>query len=224
MLRILQKFSVVFIGYLIIVLAFTFPTYNHDRLTGPNPLDLSFPFYLTFGLFWLIIATIWLHEQMEDKNKGYEFLKLLPVKAGDIVGAKFAVVFITVFLYVVFHLIAFWKISNSPDYVRPSWTMMINAGNIGLLIAGILYLNIYRFGFSKMRIAIFVLMIVFIALPIILTALILPNLGLDKYDLIDWMSDFNWLLVTTVGLAGYFGMYFLSAKLFSAEKSLWRTK
>jgi hypothetical protein len=224
MLRILQKFSVVFIGYLIIVLAFTFPTYNYDRMTGPNPLDLSFPFYLTFGLFWLIVATIWIHEQMEDKNKGYEFLMLLPVKAGEIVGAKFAAVFITVFLYVVFHLIAFWSISSSPDYVRPSWTMMINAGNIGLLIAGILYLNIYRFGFSKMRIAIFVLMIVFIALPIILSALLLPNLGLDKYDLIDWMSGVNWLLVTAVGLAGYFGMFLLSAKLFKAEKCPWRAK
>lgn len=224
MLRVLQKFSVVFIGYLIIVLAFTFPTYNHDRLTGPNPLDLSFPFYLTFGLFWLIMVTIWIHEQMEDKNKGYEFLMLLPVKAGEIVGAKFAAVFLTVFLYVVFHLIAFWKISSSPDYVRPSWTMMINAGNIGLLIAGIFYLCIFKFGFSKMRIILFVSMIVFIALPIILTALLLPNLGLDKYDLIQWLSGVDSLVMTVIGFAGYFVIFILSAKLFRAEKSPWRTK
>jgi len=218
MLRLIQKFSVTFIGYLIIVLAFTFPTYNHDRLTGPNPLDLSFPFYLTFGVLWLIAATIWFHEQMEDKTNGNKFLRLLPVKVGQIVGAKFFVIFFTVFLYVIFHLVAFRMISSSPDYFKPSWTMMINAGNISLLIAGLFYLCIYKFGFSIMRIALFILMIVFITLPIVLSALVLPSLGLDKYDCIDLFVSVDWPLMTAISLSAYFGLFLLSAKLFQAEE------
>jgi hypothetical protein len=220
MLRLLQKFSFVFIGYLILALAFTFPTYNHDRLSGPDPLDLSFPFYLVFGAFWVIAVSIWLHEQIEDKNNAYDFLKLLPVKAKTIAGAKFLAVFITVFLFVAFHCAAFRIISSSPDYVRPSWAMMINAGNISLLIAGVIYLFIYRFGFSKMKIALFVLMIVFIALPIIVAALLLPALGLDKYDLIDRLSGIDVFWTTVIGVVCYFGMFLLSAKLLKAEKKI----
>jgi hypothetical protein len=141
------------------------------------------------------------------------------VKAGEIVGAKFVVVFITIFLYVAFHCIAFWKISSSPDYIRPSWTMMINAGNIGLLIAGIFYLCIYSFGFSKIRIALFVLMVIFIALPIILSAFLLPMFKLDKYDLIEWLSGLNLLWVTLVGIPLYFGMFLLSARLLKSGKN-----
>lgn len=219
MLRLLRKFSFTFGGYLIVVLAFAFPAFNHDRLTGPDPLDLSFPYYLVFGLFWIIPAAIWVHEQTEDKSRGYDFLKLLPLKASAVVVAKFTVVFITILLYVGFHLVAFRVISGAPDYVEPSWAMMINAGAVCLLMAGILYLCIFRFGFSKMRIFLFVVMIGFIALPIVLNVLLLPGLGLDKVDLIDWLSGADWKILTAAGLSGYFGMCSVSVKLFRKERA-----
>lgn len=219
MLRLIQKFGVTFIGYLVLVLGATFPLYNHDRLTSSNPLDLSFPYYQSFGVVWMIIASIWVHEQMEDKSKGYLFLRHLPVKPSEIVGAKFAVVFISVFIYVTFHCTAFWFISSSPEYFNPSCTLMINVGNLSLFIAGILYLCIYRFGFAKLRIVLFVLMMVFIALPIILSALILPKVGLDKFDIIDVLTGINWMLATAIGLAVYFMVVQWAARLVKTEKS-----
>ena len=207
-----------FIGYLFIVLVFTFPFYNHDRLTGPDPLDLAFPYYQTFGLFWVIIAAIWLHEQVEDKSKGYEFLKQLPIKATKIVGAKFLVVFITVFIYILFYSVAFWLISSSPDYVNPSITMMLAAGAVSLIIGGILYSVIFRFGFAKLRIILFVLMLFSIALPILLNAFIFPNVGIDKYDVIRFLSGPHWLWLTGVGLVLYLGLMWMSGRQLNRDR------
>ena len=216
--RLIQKYAFAFIGYLFIVLCFTFPFYNHDRLTGPDPLDLSFQYYQIFGLFWVIIAAIWLHEQIEDKSNGYRFLRQLPIKPEKIVRAKFVVMLFTVGIYVAFYSFAFWMISSSPDYVNPGVRMMICAGTLTLLIGGMIYVFIFRFGFTKLRIVLFVLMMLSIALPIILNALIFPKLGIDKVEVIGFLSGKHWIWVASLGLVLYIGLMRLSGRQLNKAK------
>ena len=74
MLRLIKKFSWPFMLYPILLIGIAFPLFNHDRLTGPDPLSLSFVFSLTPYLFSVAIGAMWTHEQLEFKSKGYFFL------------------------------------------------------------------------------------------------------------------------------------------------------
>ena len=78
MLRLIRKFSWPFILYSVLLTGIIFPLFNHDRITGPDPLNLSFVFTLAPYVFYVAIGAIWTHEQIESKFKGYIFLKLRP--------------------------------------------------------------------------------------------------------------------------------------------------
>ncbi len=121
MLRLMKKYAFVYYGYMAIILGLLYPLNNYDRLTGSRPLDLSFGYMQAFQIFWIIFASIWMQEQIEFKANGYKFLRTLPIKDKDIVGAKFTVVFGSVFIYVIFHCIAFafssFVISNPPFFM-----------------------------------------------------------------------------------------------------------
>ena len=98
----MRKFSLMFIFYTVLIFGIAMPLFNHDRITGPDPLSLSFVFYLAPYMFLVAIGSLWAHELMEEKTKSYEFLRLLPIKEYEIVGAKFALVFLSITFYVLF--------------------------------------------------------------------------------------------------------------------------
>jgi len=214
----MKKFAFVYYGYMAIILGFLYPLYNHDRITGPRPLDLSFGYWQAIQIFWVIFASMGMAEQIEFKANGYKFLRTLPIKNKDIVGAKFFVVFGSVFIYVVFHCIAFAFISKTPEYFNPSCTAVITMGGVSLIFAGLLQVGVIKFGYMNFGKYLWILMIVGIALPIVVTSFLLPEIGLTRYDVLNTITSANWIFVTLAGLAVYFGLLRIAVKLKNFEE------
>ena len=215
--RLIKKYAFIYYGYMAIVLGLLFPLYNHDRLTGPRPMDLSFGYMQAIGIFWVIFASIWMSEQFEFKTSGYKFLQTLPIKNRAIVGAKFFVVFGSVFIYVVFWCIAFASISTDPEYLNPSCTAVINVGNVCLIFAGLFHLGIIKFGYLNFGKFLLVMMILGIIFPIAVTLFLLPKMGLTRYDILDAITGVHWIFVTVAGLAVYFGLMRIAVRLKNYE-------
>lgn len=216
MLRLMKKFSWPFILYPILLIGIAFPLFNYDRLTGPDPLDLSFVFILTPYLFYVAIGAIWTHEQMEFKSKGYLFLKLLPIKDKDIVYSKFLLVYLSVLVYVVFHIIAFAAIFKDPTIFGPSCSFMVLNGVLCLLLAALVYIVINKFGFDKVGKYFAWLWILILAVPLILVIFLLPKIGLTRTEIIMFGAKFNWILMSAAGTIVYMGLMQLAVK---AKKS-----
>ncbi len=218
MFRLFKKYAFVYYGYLAIILGFAYPLYNYDRISGPRPLDLSFGYWQALQIFWVIFASMWMQEQIEFKANGYKFLRTLPIKDKDIVGAKFAVVFGSVFIYVIFHCIAFALISTAPEYLVPSCTAVINLGIAALIFAGLLHLGVIKFGYMNFGKFLWILMIVGLGLPILVTSFLLPKIGLDRYDVLSAITSMDWIFVTFAGLAVYLGLMLLAMKMKNFER------
>jgi len=170
-------------------------------------------------IFWVIFASMWLQEQIEFKAKGYKFLRTLPIKDKDIVGAKFTVVLGSVLFYVIFHCIAFAFISTAPDYLNPSCIVMINMGNVCLVLAGLLHLGIIKFGYMNFGRFLWILMILGLLIPTLVTTLLLPKIGLTRYDVLNTITSVNWIFVTAVGLVVYFGIMRMAMKMKNFERT-----
>jgi hypothetical protein len=214
----MKKFAFVYYGYMAIILGLLYPLNNYDRLTGSRPLDLSFGYMQAFQIFWIIFASMWMQEQIEFKANGFKFLRTLPIKNKNIVVAKFFVVFSSVFIYIVFHCIAFAFISTAPEYFNPSCTIMINLGNVCLIFAGLLHLGVIKFGYMRFGKFLLILMVIGLVFPFVATSFLLPKIGLDRYDIVKSITSLNWIFVTAAGLAVYYWLMRIAVKLKNFER------
>jgi len=190
--------------FFLLVTCLALPLYNHDRVTGPNPYDLSFVLYLIPYLYYIVFGSIWAHEQMEEKTKAYEFLRILPLKTGEIVAAKFSLTLLLVLAYSLGIGIFIAFIAPDPDYLNTSLMFLINNGSICLVVSGMIYLGLYRFGFIKFGKTLFLLWIAILISPIPLNILLFKKLGIDRNQMIHWIAGQNWWLLLLLCLLLYF--------------------
>jgi hypothetical protein len=203
MLRLMKKFSFWYILYPGLLLVFGLPLYNHDRLVGPDPLGLSFAFYLA-PMIWLVLGAMWSHEQMENKANGYAFLRILPIEPAQIVKAKFALVFIAAAIYVGGCCAAFALVSTDPEYLIPSCAYLIIHGDVCLVAAALLYLGIFRFGFSRFGKFVLIAWVILLISPIPIRLFILKPRGIADSDIMQFMRGPYWIIGTFISLAVYY--------------------
>jgi len=213
MLRLIKKFSWPFILYSVLLTGMIFPLFNHDRITGPDPLSLSFVFTLAPYVFYVAIGAIWTHEQIEYKFKGHIFLKLLPIKDRDIVLVKFLLVYLSVLIFVIFNLIAFTSISKDPSFFDPSRSFIVLNGVFCLVFSALLYQIIFKFGFDKVGKYIIIFWVFILAAPLILVIFVLPKIGLTRNEIIMFFAKANWILMAAAGTIIYFGLMQLAVKI-----------
>jgi len=205
----MKKFSFWYLLYPGLLLVFGIPLYNHDRLVGPDPLGLSYAIYLA-PMIWLVLGAMWSHEQMESKANGYSFLRILPIEPAQIVKAKFALVFISVAIYVGGCCVAFALVSTNPEYLIPSCAYLIIHGDICLVAAGLLYLGIFRFG----KYVLIVWVCLFIS-PIPIRIFVLKPLAISDSDIMQFMRGPYWIVGTIICLVGYYFLMKLAIKKLS---------
>lgn len=212
MIYLMKKFSLIFILHILLAVGLIYPLFNHDRLTGPDPLTLNFVFTLAPFLFFVVLGAVYTHEQWEQKSNGYAFLRTLPVKASDIVSSKFFLVLLSVLIYIGFHCVAFFKISTDPSYWKPSCSFLIINGNICLILVALLYVGIFRYGYNKVgKFVIFLwLFILFSSIPI--NIFLLRRLGISRQEIIEKVIGLNWVIVTLVCVALYYLMMRIAIK------------
>lgn len=200
----MQKFSFSFILFVLLAIGLVFPLFNHDRLTGPDPLTLNFVFTLAPYLFFVVLGAVYIHEGLEQKSKGYAFLRTLPVKASDVAVSKFLLVFLTALIYVVFHCVAFAKISSDPSYFNPSCAFLIINANLCLILTALLYLGIFRYGYTKTGKFVVLFWVMIVISPIPINIFLLKRLGIRRQAIIERVVSLNWVVITFMGVALFF--------------------
>jgi hypothetical protein len=203
---------------MLLAVGLVFPLFNHDRLTGPNPLTLNFVFTLAPYLFFVVLGAVYIHEQLEQKSNGYKLLRTLPVKASDIVISKFILVFLSVFIYLGFHCVAFAKISADPSYWKPSCFFLIINGGLCLILTALLYVGIFRYGYNKIGKYVVFLWLFIIISPIPINILLLKRLGINRQEIIEKVISLNWVIVTVVCLVIYFLLMHVAIKTLEKAK------
>lgn len=192
MIRLMKKFSWIYIFYTLLSFGIIFPLFNHDRITGPSPQSLSFSYYLAHYLFLILFGAIWSLEQFEAKQKGMEFLRNLPVTVKQIVEAKLILVFFTIGINVIFTCAAFRLIFPRSDDFTSSCSIYILAGSACLVLSTLLYLGIFRYGFRKFQPWLLTSWLLFLVAPLLFQQFLFPRMGIETRDVILKLTGLNW--------------------------------
>lgn len=178
-------------------------------LTVRKTLNTNILIFLGQMLMYCVLVSVMTSEKAEEKNNGYAFMSLLPIKDRDIVASKFAVLLAAVvFLYVYTSvLISFMK---TEPYMFPlSRIFLFLCGNLGLILAGGMYILIYRWGYTTfMKISVLGV-IVFIVGPILFIEFVLVRRNIDYGARLQSANDlplFIWLITTAVTLTIFWSL------------------
>lgn len=219
MWTLIKKFSPMFILYLGMYMLIFFPLLNYSRFTQEeDPAELNYLFYQGAWGFWIILGAMWVHEQIETKSNSYAFLRILPLKNKQIVGAKFALILLSVILFVVYQTGVVALLVRNAEYSRTAWRYNISVGNLCLLLAGTFYMGIYRFGFAKIGKVILGAWLLLFLSPVLVREIVMRRSQIDEKTLIAQINSYNWWLVTAVVLLIYWGMLNLSVRLKKAQR------
>jgi hypothetical protein len=179
-----------------------------------------------YGLFttiifihMLVFGSVMHIEKYEEKNKGYNFICTMPVTSTEIVVAKFLLLLLLGVLGVGFLLIMTWifKIGSGTASLRRS--ILVMAGSTSLLAGGLCYVGIFKWGYGKMKIAVFIIYIALMLLPslsVILTKEVGGANGLQKIAVV--LADMNLPLISVCTVVVFSGLMFLGIKVMKDKR------
>lgn len=219
MLRLIQKFSIMYVFYVGLYVVFLFPLLNYDRITGPDTEDPSYVFYQGVFIIWAVLGALWAHENLEHKTNGYRFLRTLPLSGQKIIGAKFVLVFANTALFIIYQSLMLWILTGNTRLAATSWAYMAVLGSLCLVLAGLAYIGIYRFGFLRFGKLLLGLWLLLFLSPIILRELILPPLGLSVDDVLRFVMGLNWVVVCLIASAVFWGLLPLAVRMQLRERT-----
>ena len=206
MLRLIKKFSLMYVFYMGLYAVLLFPLLNHDRITGPDTEDPAYIFYQGVFIIWVALGALWAHESMEHKSTGYQFLRTLPLGARTIVRAKFILIFASVWGFSIFQSGMIWLLTGNGRLASDTWGYLCGLGSLCLVLGALAYVGIYRFGFSRFgKILLVLWMLVFLS-PILMKEFILPAFNLGVEDILRFVIGLNWMVVGLVGIALFWAL------------------
>ena len=167
MLHLLRKDAFHFGLYLLVL----FPLMILYLLLSKSEVDAGF---IMLQWQWVLLLTIGgagMTEQSEDKTRGYDFMKILPVSSRMLVSAKFAMVLLVALFLVGANLALLTVVKPPPPLLSLGRTFVTAAGSLAVVLVGIMYL--VRFHTDHMRAFRFgwLFFIPFFAAPIVLIEL-----------------------------------------------------
>jgi hypothetical protein len=161
------------------------------------------------GLWMILIVegAIAANEKSEEKSKGYEFLRFLPLTDGEIVRSKFILVLLTAVFVLAWNSFLYLFIPGPSHLKELGPLFALACANFCLALAGISYIIIYRFGHAAFVKFVWIAMIVIMVTPILLIEFILRKMDINFKGIIVKINQFNWIIgvcFTVCGLAVYF--------------------
>jgi hypothetical protein len=161
------------------------------------------------GLWMVLIVegAIAANEKSEEKSKGYEFLRTLPLTDREIVKSKFMLVLLTAGFVLACNSILYMFMPG-PSHLKelgPLYALI--CANFCLVLAGISYIIIFRYGHAAFVKFVWIATIVIMLTPILLFEFVVRKMDIDFKALIEGINQNNWLIgtcFTICGLAAYF--------------------
>lgn len=209
-----KKNSIIFIAYTVGFAGIFFPLLNVSWIKASEPFDFGYVFYQGSWISWIVLGSLWMQEQIEYKSKGYAFLRTLPLKKSEIVYSKFIVMFLTVLFFVGYLCTAYSIFPVPREDLALIYSYIIILGSINLLIAGLIYVGIFRYGFHKISKIIWGVWLFMFLSPVLIKEFYLRKSDFSDLDVIKFVTGFHWILILSISLI----VYFLSLQLIIKQK------
>ena len=160
-------------------------------------------------LMYCVLASVLTSEKAEEKNNGYAFMSHLPIKDSDIVASKFAVILAAV-VFLCAYTSALVSFMESESYMFPfSRIFLLLCGNLGLILAGGMYILVYRWGYTTfMKISV-IFVIVLLVGPVLFIEFVLVRRNIDYEGLFQSVNNLSWiiwLIATVISLMLFWGL------------------
>jgi hypothetical protein len=209
MINILKRSYPTFLIYYIFVIVL----FSGIRLLLGSELNV---FYTLMGgvvLFMYTFGALLMSEQYEEKHRGYAILSALPVSNLEITAAKF-LLSVAANAALVISLVLLFSTFSAPAQdmllVRSYFLLMASAA---LLAAGLLYMGIFCFGYTK-----FVVVVLSFTTALGLVPMLFLNSNRGRMDvvienLLAWIRGLNWLLLLPLLLLAYLGLMGLALQV-----------
>jgi len=164
--------------------------------------------FLCFWAFLLVSGSISTGEGYEEKHKGYRILSVLPLTGREIVGTKFLLVLGSVILATGLNVALLVLKAGSPG--RTDLMVMIGVlwGVVCLIYGGIMYVGIFRFGFTSMtKMFWMVFLVLIVAMIFLLGDVIVPAFKGWAPAIREFAGSRWWLLVLVPAAPLYLFLY-----------------
>lgn len=185
--------------------------------------ELSGPMVMFQGL-WLILVVegaLAVNEKAEEKTRGYDFLRILPIKDREIVLSKFLIVLLTTVFLVAFNYILYLFIPGSVHLYTIGRILVPLSAIYSLVLAGISYVIIFRFGHAVFVKFVWAVMIVTMVAPVLIFESVILKMNLDISIITDKLSQLLWLfwlVITLCGLALFYILFQMATRAKEAAR------
>ena len=209
MLSIVKKNMSYFIGYLGVIFILT--AILRIALGSENAV----PLVLISGvlIFMMVFGPVFFNEQYEEKHKGYDFLDILPVDAGEIVSAKFGLVLVTVVATVGYLLLLFSVSKVAPNDWVLVRSYILMSGVVCLFFTALSYIGIISLGYTKFAVIVMTFFVLLGFVPILIMKFYRDNMDVLIENILAFLLNVNWLAVIPLALIGYFGLMWIAIKI-----------
>ena len=165
-----------------------------------------------FQGLWLILTVegaLAVNEKTEEKQHGYDFLRMLPIKDREVVLSKFLIVLITTIFLVAFNYILYLFIPGSVHMYTIGRVVVLLSAIYALVLTGISYVVIFRFGHSAFVKFVWATMIISMVGPIFIYENVVLKSSADLATITEKLSQLFWLFWIVIPMCGMAVFYFL---------------
>jgi hypothetical protein len=208
MFHIMKKEAKAFLFYIFIILPLTlYWVISRDRL------DVIMVFIQGLILTMLVVIPVLINEQHEEKHNGYQLMSILPIKKIEIIAAKFITVLTAAVVLVAGNCLFFSFFAGSSDGMTTSRSFILLAGISGILLAALVYIGIFIFGYTKFLMIASSTMVGLGLVPPLLVKYLRPDMDALVVRVSDFIKNLNWGIAIVLSLILYFLLMFAACKL-----------
>ena len=183
-----------------------------------DPLDTHLILFQAQWIFYIILVSINISEQVEEKSKGYKFLETLPVTDSEIVRSKFMIILIIVCFLVIYNNVLY-LFKPGPSYLFNLGRYFIPvAASITLFCAALLYVLRFKLGFSKFIKIGWIIAIGGVIGPFLFIEFVLLKINMDLDQFVLFLSEQHWILWGLVFFIGLILFFFLMSMAVQSKK------
>lgn len=168
---------------------------------------------IMLGLFMLltVLASVNGAESVEGKDRGYDFLKTLPIRDTELVAGKFFLPLVFVILDVIYAVLFLHIHSPSVEFFVIGRGFVFLCAAISLVAAGGVYVAVFRFGITRfMRGVLILVPVLLMIVPFVTWLFVRESLSaMDIQIFVNMAAPRNIVKVMAVGLV----LYSLSMRL-----------
>ena len=163
--------------------------------------------FLCFWAFLLISGSLSTSESYEEKNQGYRILSILPVTDREVVTSKFTMIFGAVTLITLLNIILLLIRMKSPENLYMMIMIGILWGVFCLIYGAVMYIGIFKLGFTRMTKYFWTAFLMVIVLMIFFVGDVLSGLKINIESLFRFSKSGLWIIIVLAGVIGYFYLY-----------------